>query len=146
MLTRTHGRKCPGGSRIVDGIGEEKQHRGSVGPPLPPLAGSRRRVRLTVRLTPKSSADAIGAVVEGPEGPHLHVKVCALPADGAANAALQSLVAKWIGLAQRDVSLAGGGKSRLKTLHLSGDPAELDERLGRRLGDPQQQVTRGLRS
>ena len=103
-------------------------------------------VRLTVRLTPKSSADAIGAVVEGPEGPHLHVKVCALPADGAANAALQSLVAKWIGLAQRDVSLAGGGKSRLKTLHLSGDPAELDERLGRRLGDPQQQVTRGLRS
>ena len=103
-------------------------------------------VRLTVRLTPKSSADAVGAIVESPEGPHLHVKVRALPADGAANAALEKLVAKWLGLAQRDVSLAGGSKSRLKTLHLSGDPAELYERLGRRLGDPQQQVNRGLRS
>ena len=91
-------------------------------------------VRLTVRLTPKASADAVGDVVAGPEGPYLTVKVRALPSDGAANAALEKLIAKWLGLAQRDVSLAGGGKSRLKTLHVSGDPADLGARLAALLG------------
>ncbi len=86
-------------------------------------------VCLTVRLTPKASADDVGGVVESPAGPHLAVKVRALPADGAANAALEKLVAKWLGLAQRDVTLVNGGKSRLKTLHLAGDPTELVQKL-----------------
>ena len=94
-------------------------------------------VRLTVRLTPKASMDAVGEIVAGPDGTYLVVKVRALPADGAANAALEKLIAKWLGLAQRDVFLANGGKSRLKTLHLSGDPAELSERLAENLGSAQ---------
>jgi uncharacterized protein len=107
-------------------------------PQLHPWRAVSDGVRLTVRLTPKASADVVGDVVAGPDGahlavPYLAVKVRALPADGAANAALEKLIAKWLGLAQRDVALAGGGKSRLKTLHLYGDPAELGERLAGKL-------------
>ena len=91
-------------------------------------------VRLSVRLTPKASADVVGDVAIGPDGPHLAVKVRALPADGAANAALEKLIAKWLGLSQRHVSLISGPKSRLKTLHLCGDPAELGDRLAAKLG------------
>ena len=67
----------------------------------------------------------MGEIGEGPDGPYIAVKVRALPSEGEANAALARVVAKWLGLAQRDVTLAAGGKSRLKTLHLSGEPATL---------------------
>ena len=90
-------------------------------------------LRLAIRLTPKASRDEIGGIGEGTDGPHLAVKVRALPTEGAANAALEKLVAKWLGLNQREVSLATGGKSRMKTLHLSGDPDELVETLRKRL-------------
>ena len=86
-------------------------------------------LRLFVRLTPKAAHDTVGAVGEGPDGPYLAVKVRALPAEGAANAALEKLVAGWLGLARRNVVLVSGAKSRLKTLHLSGDPPELDRML-----------------
>lgn len=107
-------------------------------PPPHPWRAVGDGVHLTVRLTPKASVDAVGNVVIGPDGPHLAVpylavKVRALPAEGAANAALEKLIAKWLGLAQRDVAVAGGGKSRLKTLHLCGDPAELCERLAEKI-------------
>lgn len=103
-------------------------------PPNRPWRGVANGVRLTVRLTPKAASDAIGGIVEGPDGAHMAVKVRALPADGAANAALEKLVATWLGLARRDVTLAAGGKSRLKSLHISGDPAVLDRVLGDKLG------------
>ena len=91
-------------------------------------------LRLSVRLTPKAARDAIGAIADGPDGLHLAVKVRALPSEGAANAALEKLIARWLGLPQRDVSLAAGGKSRLKSLHLTGDPGELAGRLRDKLG------------
>ena len=69
-------------------------------------------VRFNFRLTPKSCADAIGALVEGPDGPHLHVKGRAVPADGAANAALEKLVAKWLGLPQRTRTRACYARTR----------------------------------
>jgi len=53
------------------------------------------------------------------------VKLAAAPADGAANAALVRLVAAALGVARRDVTLASGAASRLKRLHISGDPAQL---------------------
>ena len=93
-------------------------------------------LRLSVRLTPKAARDEIGAVAVGPDGSHIAVKVRALPAEGAANAVLEKLIAKWLGLALRDVSLATGGKSRLKSLRLTGDPPELAERLRAKLGRP----------
>jgi uncharacterized protein (TIGR00251 family) len=88
---------------------------------------------LSVRLTPKASRDEVGAVGDGPDGAHVAVKVRALPSDGEANAALARVVAKWLGLTQRNVTLAAGGKSRLKSLHLAGGPAELSALLQAKL-------------
>jgi uncharacterized protein len=91
-------------------------------------------VRLTIRLTPKASSDAVGGIAQGPDGAHLDIRVRALPSDGAANTALGKLVAAWLGLAPRDVTLVAGAKSRLKTLHLAGDSNELSERLRSKFG------------
>ena len=78
-----------------------------------------------MRLTPKSSADAVVGVADGPDGPHIAAKVRALPVEGAANTALETLIARWLGLPKRDVSVAGGGKSRMKSIELAGDPVPL---------------------
>ncbi len=55
----------------------------------------------------------------------LCVKLCAAPTDGAANDALIRLLAKTLGVARRDVTLASGATSRLKRLDIRGDPARL---------------------
>ncbi|MBS0234256.1 MAG: DUF167 domain-containing protein [Proteobacteria bacterium] len=81
------------------------------------------------RLTPKSSKEAVDGVVETPDGPAFQARVRALPEDGAANRALEELVARWLGVAKHSVSLARGGKSRLKSLRISGDPDALERLL-----------------
>ncbi|MFA5957298.1 DUF167 family protein [Hyphomicrobium sp.] len=78
------------------------------------------------RLTPKSTKEAVDGLVETPDGPAFQARVRAIPEDGAANRALEELVARWLGLAKHSVSLAKGGKSRLKSLRISGDPGALD--------------------
>ncbi len=78
------------------------------------------------RLTPKSSKEAVDGLVETPDGPAIQARVRALPEDGAANRALEELVARWLGVAKQSVSLARGGKSRLKSLRISGDPGALE--------------------
>jgi uncharacterized protein YggU (UPF0235/DUF167 family) len=84
------------------------------------------------RLTPKSSKDAI----EGPEmtadGPAFKARVRAVPEDGAANAALEKLVAAWLGVPKSAVRLVSGGKSRVKTVAVEGDPAAIAVRLAAR--------------
>lgn len=87
------------------------------------------------RLTPKSSKEAIDGVVETPDGPAFQARVRALPEDGAANRALEELVARWLGVAKSSVSLASGGKSRLKFLRISGDPDALERRLQERIDE-----------
>ncbi len=73
------------------------------------------------RLTPKSSKDG----VQTADGPAFQAHVRAPPEDGAANAALLRLVATWLGLSTRDVELATGARSRLKSLRIGGDPEEI---------------------
>ena len=78
-------------------------------------------VELTIRLTPKSGRDAIdgvGALADG----HivLMARVRAAPAGGQANTALVRLVAKAMGVPQRNVVLTAGATSRLKRLVVSG--------------------------
>lgn len=85
------------------------------------------------RLTPKSSKEAVDGVVETPDGPAFQARVRALPEDGAANRALEELVARWLGVAKHTVSLARGGKSRLKSVRISGDPDALDRLLQDRI-------------
>ena len=84
---------------------------------------------LEVRLTPKSSRDQVDGVGDGPDGPVLKARVRAVPDQGAANAALERLITDWLGVTQRSVSLKAGGKSRLKSIAIAGDPAELIARI-----------------
>jgi uncharacterized protein len=79
------------------------------------------------RLTPKSSKDAIDGLAETSDGPAFQARVRAVPEDGAANAALEELVARWLDVPKRSVSLVTGGKSRFKSLRIAGDTAALDE-------------------
>ncbi len=83
-------------------------------------------VRLRVRLTPRASRDALGALerlADGNEVMIAHVR--ALPADGAANAALTRLVAECLGVARSKVDVVSGHTSRVKVLHVEGDGAAL---------------------
>lgn len=94
-------------------------------------------VVVRVRLTPKSSRDAIEGTEETPEGPALKARVRAVPADGEANSAVERLLAEWLGVPKRSVSLAAGGKSRVKSLMIAGDPVAIAARLSARLSQPQ---------
>ena len=81
-----------------------------------------------MRLTPKSSADAIDGVQLAADGSvHLAARVRAVPDKGAANAALERLLADSLDLPKRAVSVAAGSTSRLKTVRLAGDAAEIVE-------------------
>jgi uncharacterized protein YggU (UPF0235/DUF167 family) len=54
-------------------------------------------VIVRIRLTPKSSLEAIdGVTTPTAEGPAFTARVRAVPAEGEANAALERLVAKWL--------------------------------------------------
>jgi uncharacterized protein YggU (UPF0235/DUF167 family) len=87
-------------------------------------------IDLFVRLTPKSATDAIDGIEATPDGrSHLKARVRAVPEKGAANAALERLVAKTLGVPASTVSVAGGQTARLKTVRIAGDPAQLAGRL-----------------
>jgi uncharacterized protein (TIGR00251 family) len=85
-------------------------------------------VIVRVRLTPKSSKDAVDGIEETVEA-----RVRAVPADGAANAALLKLLAQWIGVGQASLRLAKGGKSRVKSVEITGNAEEIETRLAERL-------------
>jgi uncharacterized protein len=79
--------------------------------------------RLTVRVQPNASADRI----EGPETDaagrcYLKVRVRAVPEDGKANAAVEKLIAKHLGVPKSAVRVVTGGKNRLKGLEIDGPP------------------------
>ena len=85
-------------------------------------------IDLVVRLTPKSSADAIEGVQAAADGAvHLAARVRAAPDKGAANAALERLLADRLDLPKRAVSVVAGSTSRLKTVRLTGDAAKIAE-------------------
>lgn len=89
-------------------------------------------IDLFVRLTPKSSADALEGPAEAADGStHLKARVRAVPEKGAANAALEKLLAKALGVPASTVSVVAGGTARLKTVRVVGDAAALAEAAGR---------------
>ena len=92
-------------------------------------------IDLFVRLTPKAAVDRLEGVETAADGRcHLKARVRAVPENGAANAALERLVAKTLGVPVSAVSVVAGGTSRLKTLRVAGDPAVLALRV-EALGD-----------
>jgi uncharacterized protein len=90
-------------------------------------------VVLKVRLTPKSSRDAIEGLADFGGETVLKARVRALPEAGRANAALTKLIAAWLELAASRVSVAQGTKSRLKHVAIEGDASELARLIETRL-------------
>src|SRR5918995_5277857 len=83
-------------------------------------------VDLFVRLTPKAAIDRLDGIEISADGrSHLKARVRALPENGAANQALERLVAKALGVPRSAVSVVAGGTARLKMLRVLGDPAVL---------------------
>ena len=81
---------------------------------------------LAVRLTPKGGRDAIDGVERRADGGCvLKARVRAAPHEGAANAALQALIAKTLRVAPGRVSLVSGATARIKTLKIEGDAPAL---------------------
>lgn len=77
---------------------------------------------ILVRLTPRAARDAIENVGEGADGRvYLGARVRAVPEKGAANAALQKLVAGFLGVPQSAVSVIAGSTARLKTVRVAGN-------------------------
>jgi len=89
-----------------------------------------------VRLTPKSAKDAVeGVALAADRRAHLKVRVRAVPEDGKANAALEKLLARELGVATREVAIVAGATSRLKQVKILGDPHALASKL-EALGSP----------
>jgi uncharacterized protein YggU (UPF0235/DUF167 family) len=85
-------------------------------------------IDLFVRLTPRSSTDKLEGVESLADGrSHLKARVRAVPEHGAANQALEKLIARALGVPASTVSVVAGGSARLKTLRISGEPHALAE-------------------
>jgi uncharacterized protein len=78
-----------------------------------------------VRVTPKSAREGIDGVVETAQGPALTVRVRAVAEKGEANRAVEMAVAGWLGVPKSSVAVTAGGKSRLKTVLVTGQPDRL---------------------
>ena len=95
-----------------------------------PLTATPAGLRVAIRLTPRAAADRIDGIVSDAGGnPVLRVLVTAPAVENRANDALLQLLAREWGLPRRDLALAAGGKSRNKTVLITGDPAVLRARL-----------------
>ncbi|MGC1177695.1 MAG: DUF167 family protein [Methyloceanibacter sp.] len=90
-------------------------------------------VTLPVRLTPKASRDEIVGLEDYAGDCALKVRVRALPESGRANAALETLIARWLKLPPSSVKVAQGGKSRLKQVAIEGDAETLLSLIATRL-------------
>jgi uncharacterized protein YggU (UPF0235/DUF167 family) len=87
---------------------------------------ARNGIDLFVRLTPRSSRDEIGEIETTSDGrTHLAARVRAVPDKGKANAALEQLVAGWLGVPRTTVTVSAGQAQRLKTLRIEGDIEQL---------------------
>lgn len=88
---------------------------------------------LAVRLTPKSAKDEVKGVESFDGVSVLLARVRALPEAGRANQALEKLIAKWLGVPPTSVSVAQGGKSRLKQVKIEGGADRLSRLIAEKL-------------
>lgn len=76
----------------------------------------RLEARISVRLTPRAARDEIAGWQDG----LLRVRVTAPPVKGAANAALERLLAKALGVPKSAVGVVSGAKAREKIIGIGG--------------------------
>ena len=80
------------------------------------LSHDQNGVLITVRVVPRAGRSGLAGTRDGA----VLVRLNAGAVDGAANAELIELLADAIGVPKRAVSIASGGKSRSKTVHVTG--------------------------
>lgn len=90
---------------------------------------------LKVRLTPKAGRDEIVGLEDFGGEALLKARVRAIPEDGRANQALERLIAHWLKVPPSSVSVAQGGKSRMKQILIEGDPETLARLIEGRLAE-----------
>lgn len=79
---------------------------------------------LRVRAQPGASRDAIEGVGEDAAGQRfLKVRVRAVPEKGKANAAIEQVLAKALGVPKSAVAVEKGETQRIKTVRISADPS-----------------------
>ena len=94
--------------------------------PTSPVTLRADGVTISVRLTPKASANRIqGLAEDGGGGAVLKASVTAVPEKGKANAALIKLLAKAWSLPKTSLTVISGATDRNKVLHIDGDPDAL---------------------
>ena len=95
-------------------------------------------VRLVVRVTPRAGQDRIDGWASDAAGrPILKARIASPPTDGRANAALEKLIARALGLPPSAVAVTAGHASRTKTLQIGGgDEAVLQALLRAKLDAP----------
>ena len=87
-------------------------------------------IKLFVRVTPKSSKNALGETFTDADGKcYLKVAVSAPPAEGAANAALIKTLAKTFALPPSAFSIISGLSSRKKVVLITGNDNDLRKAL-----------------
>lgn len=91
-----------------------------------------RAVRLTVRLTPRGGRDAVDGWMRDADGaPCLKVRVASPPVDGAANKALEQLIAASLKVPAGAVTIVSGQQARVKRLEIAGvDEADITRAFG----------------
>jgi hypothetical protein len=90
---------------------------------------------LPVKVTPRSSKPGIGSWRADADGrEELEIRVAESPTDGAANAAVEKLLAKALGVSRSQVAITAGHSSRHKRLSVPFAVEEVRERLGGRQG------------
>jgi uncharacterized protein YggU (UPF0235/DUF167 family) len=82
-----------------------------------------------VRLTPRGGRDAVEGVEVLADGRAVvKARVRAAPEKGAANAALETLIAKLCGVPKSAVTVVAGATGRVKTVRVEGEPARIAAR------------------
>lgn len=77
---------------------------------------------IRVRLTPRGGRDALDGIQILSDGTAvLGARVRAVPEKGAANAALEALIAGVAGVPRSSVKVAAGSTARIKTVVVAGD-------------------------
>ena len=103
-------------------------------PPDLPWRTTGDGLMVRIRLTPKSARDLVEGIETTPDGAVVKVRVRAIPAEGAANAALSQVFAKWLGVPKASIALVAGSRSRTKSITVRGEPEQLARSLAAKLG------------
>jgi uncharacterized protein YggU (UPF0235/DUF167 family) len=81
-------------------------------------------------VTPRSSKPGIGGWRAGTDGrEELEIRVAEAPADGAANEAIEKLLAKALGIGRSQISITSGHASRHKRIDVPFEAEEFRRRI-----------------